>query len=121
MFNLIKFFGIHFPLLTLLFLHITFFFSLLLFPTITKVVFVDLELSKIPFKSQCPVCFEDLHTSRKTVVVLKCGHFLHEECLDQLVAFTLFRCPICNTYLGAEEDESKKSDTEKEETHEGAQ
>lgn len=49
---------------------------------------------KDKYKSECPVCREDLFTSRREPTDLICGHVIHKECLRKLAAFD-YRCPIC--------------------------
>lgn len=45
--------------------------------------------------SRCPICFEDLFDSVKPLSVVKCGHVIHEECLDGLRQHGSVKCPIC--------------------------
>ena len=46
------------------------------------------------YKNNCPVCREDMHTSRHSPQDLPCGHAIHSVCFRKLVAFD-YRCPIC--------------------------
>lgn len=52
-------------------------------------------------KNPCPICFEDMFSSTKTVTVLtRCGHTMHQECQRILantpaVGLQALRCPIC--------------------------
>ncbi|CAG7835066.1 unnamed protein product [Allacma fusca] len=46
-------------------------------------------------QSECPLCFEDLHTSRVMSRVLPCGHLIHRTCLDELLNKDHKTCPIC--------------------------
>ena len=32
------------------------------------------------FKEDCPVCLEDMHTSRKAGIIMRCGHPIHSSC-----------------------------------------
>lgn len=49
--------------------------------------------------SDCPICAEHMFTSVKPVCILKCGHYMHLECLDEYTTRE-FRCPICKKSLG---------------------
>ncbi|KAJ5226675.1 uncharacterized protein N7469_006681 [Penicillium citrinum] len=43
----------------------------------------------------CPICGDYMFTSPETVVVMRCGHSLHNKCLHEH-SKTSFRCPICS-------------------------
>ena len=45
--------------------------------------------------ANCPVCQEDLHTSREPCQIPPCHHLLHKSCFDRLLANSHFYCPIC--------------------------
>lgn len=47
----------------------------------------------------CPVCLEYMHTSRKTSLLLPCGHAMHTECYNAYVKSN-YKCPFCNSSLG---------------------
>merc|ERR1712232_98294 len=49
--------------------------------------------------SNCPVCLEYLFDSRNSASVLKCGHTIHSNCLDQLMQSGQYKCPSCNTAM----------------------
>jgi len=49
---------------------------------------------KDKYKNHCPVCREDMHTSRHTSQDLPCGHAIHTHCFRKLAGFD-YRCPIC--------------------------
>ncbi|XP_074036673.1 ring finger and CHY zinc finger domain containing 1 isoform X2 [Leptinotarsa decemlineata] len=49
--------------------------------------------------ANCPVCLEDIHTSRIPCHIPPCGHLLHRNCFDQMISAGLFACPICQTSL----------------------
>ncbi|XP_015109836.1 RING finger and CHY zinc finger domain-containing protein 1 [Diachasma alloeum] len=55
----------------------------------------------------CPVCLEDLHTSRSPCHIPSCGHLLHRPCYDKLIASGMTACPICQETL---DDVTKKVD-----------
>ncbi|NWX91702.1 ZN363 protein, partial [Nothoprocta pentlandii] len=51
-------------------------------------------------RQDCPICLEDIHTSRVGAHVLPCGHLLHSPCQSpELELLRLFgrgyRCPLC--------------------------
>lgn len=46
----------------------------------------------------CPICMEEIFTSREAVTILKCGHSIHHECLIKYAA-TNYKCPICNVAI----------------------
>jgi len=47
----------------------------------------------------CPVCLEDLHSSRKKVDIPNCSHMIHSECLVEMFKYGRMSCPTCNTSL----------------------
>uniref|UniRef100_A0A3B3T4K0 Ring finger and CHY zinc finger domain containing 1 n=1 Tax=Paramormyrops kingsleyae TaxID=1676925 RepID=A0A3B3T4K0_9TELE len=46
-------------------------------------------------RQNCPVCLEDIHTSRTGAHVLPCGHLLHQTCFDYMHKMGGYRCPLC--------------------------
>ncbi|XP_038129566.1 RING finger and CHY zinc finger domain-containing protein 1 [Cyprinodon tularosa] len=46
-------------------------------------------------RQNCPVCMEDIHTSRIGAHVLPCGHLLHKTCFDDMIRTGAYRCPLC--------------------------
>ncbi|VEN37472.1 unnamed protein product [Callosobruchus maculatus] len=50
-------------------------------------------------RSNCPVCLEDIHTSRVICHVPPCGHLLHRPCFERMLKFGLYACPVCQTSL----------------------
>lgn len=46
-------------------------------------------------RQNCPVCMEDIHTSRIGAHVLPCGHLLHKNCFDDMLRNGAYRCPLC--------------------------
>ena len=47
-------------------------------------------------RRQCPVCLDYLFDSVKPISVLvRCGHAMHEACLQSLHENSLYRCPLC--------------------------
>ena len=46
------------------------------------------------YKNNCPVCREDMFSSRQPPQDLPCGHAMHVNCFSNLAGFDR-RCPIC--------------------------
>ncbi|KAI1388719.1 zf-CHY-domain-containing protein [Hypoxylon trugodes] len=46
----------------------------------------------------CPICGEYMFTSPKPVCFMKCGHSIHQQCLDEHMKVA-YKCPICNKSL----------------------
>ena len=47
---------------------------------------------------KCPICLDILFTSTKSATILKCGHQMHADCLNNYVK-TNYNCPICKKSL----------------------
>jgi len=45
--------------------------------------------------TDCPVCIEDIHTSRIAPHVPSCGHLLHQTCFEELKKSGRHTCPVC--------------------------
>jgi len=54
------------------------------------------------YKTNCPVCKEDLFSSRSPPMDLPCGHVIHDKCFRQLARFD-YRCPLCKKSVIAQE------------------
>ncbi|XP_018564543.1 RING finger and CHY zinc finger domain-containing protein 1 [Anoplophora glabripennis] len=63
-------------------------------------------------RANCPVCLEDIHTSRIPCHIPLCGHLLHRTCFEQLVRSNHFSCPICQKSLMNMDQIWKLRDTE---------
>jgi len=50
-------------------------------------------------RNDCPVCLEDLHSSRISCHILSCGHLLHTTCYKNLWKYNIYRCPTCNASI----------------------
>ncbi|XP_050518309.1 RING finger and CHY zinc finger domain-containing protein 1 isoform X2 [Diabrotica virgifera virgifera] len=50
-------------------------------------------------RSNCPICLDDIHTSRIACHIPPCGHLLHRPCFESLLSNGLYACPICQTSL----------------------
>ena len=46
------------------------------------------------YNSKCPVCQEDLFSSREAAHEMPCGHAIHWHCFKELTSFDT-RCPVC--------------------------
>ncbi|XP_011304250.1 RING finger and CHY zinc finger domain-containing protein 1 [Fopius arisanus] len=46
-------------------------------------------------RDNCPVCLEDLHTSRIACHIPNCGHLIHTTCYNQLTNSGHNTCPTC--------------------------
>jgi len=57
------------------------------------------------YKNNCPVCREDMYTSRHAPQDLPCGHAIHAHCFRRLAAFD-YRCPICKKTVVSSESMS---------------
>lgn len=51
------------------------------------------------FKQDCAACLGRLFDSVEGCSVLKCGHAMHQSCLERLYE-TEYRCPVCKKALG---------------------
>jgi len=47
-------------------------------------------------RRNCPLCLQDIHTSRSSSHIPPCGHLLHLSCFNQLIGKALYACPTCN-------------------------
>jgi len=46
-------------------------------------------------RANCPICQEDIHTSREPSRIPPCHHLIHKSCFDQLVRSGHYFCPVC--------------------------
>jgi hypothetical protein len=56
-------------------------------------------------KDDCAICLKSLNNPKKAVYRTQCGHFFHNNCLDQLCesSYPELKCPICRRILDEEE------------------
>ncbi|KAL6061865.1 Zinc finger protein BRUTUS [Balamuthia mandrillaris] len=54
--------------------------------------------------NNCPVCWEQLFSSREALAVLPCGHIMHRSCLEAYTSKAYSKCPTCFTSLLPDED-----------------
>lgn len=62
--------------------------------------------------ANCPVCLEDIHTSRIPCHIPDCGHLLHRTCFEELLHSGHYACPTCQVSLLDMTDLWKFLDTE---------
>lgn len=67
-------------------------------------------------KANCPVCLEDIHTSRIVSHVPPCGHLIHRPCFHDLIKAGFYACPTCGTSMIKMKELWKSLDEEIEET-----
>jgi hypothetical protein len=46
----------------------------------------------------CPICLEDFNNLPNNMVILLCGHTIHNVCLDKLIK-TINKCPLCSAEI----------------------
>ena len=46
-------------------------------------------------KRNCVICQENLFYSRKTSIAMKCGHYIHNTCLNDMIENQHYKCPLC--------------------------
>ncbi|KAL1957895.1 hypothetical protein VTO42DRAFT_5460 [Malbranchea cinnamomea] len=46
-------------------------------------------------KCDCPICGDYMFTSPESVILMRCGHSMHEKCYAEYQK-TSYRCPICS-------------------------
>lgn len=73
----------------------------------TRLIFLAIEQNDAVDELKCIKCYNALqeeNTERTTVMVLDCGHILHESCLNSIPhgpfaqEYVLRKCPLCNEY-----------------------
>jgi len=47
-------------------------------------------------KTNCPICFEDLFTSREASTTMTCGHPIHSSCFTAYLRSGHMTCPFCS-------------------------
>jgi C4-type Zn-finger protein len=61
-------------------------------------------------ESNCPVCSEWMHSSTLPCTRLRCGHFMHESCLNDYVRNSHnYNCPVCSRSILADSQRSSIS------------
>ncbi|KAG2381624.1 hypothetical protein C9374_006008 [Naegleria lovaniensis] len=59
-------------------------------------------------QSSCPICMEDLFSSRESVHLLRCGHPMHLNCFRNSLKNRIYNCPICQKYMVEISEESTR-------------
>lgn len=59
------------------------------------------------FMAKCPVCYEDLFSSREACHELPCNHSIHWHCFCELSSVDI-RCPMCKKTMISDEDERRE-------------
>ncbi len=59
----------------------------------------------------CPICMDDLFTSITGVFQLKCSHYIHISCLNELLK-TSYKCPMCYGSIVVVDEYNKLIDAE---------
>jgi len=50
--------------------------------------------------TNCPVCFESIHSARVSTHIPKCGHLIHSPCYEEMFKKGLYACPTCGKSMG---------------------
>lgn len=50
-------------------------------------------------KTNCPVCLEFIHTSRRKIHIPNCSHLMHWDCYKGMMEHGNYTCPVCNKCL----------------------
>jgi len=50
-------------------------------------------------RSNCPVCQEDIHTSRIPSQIPPCNHLIHKTCFDEMLTNGHYACPVCGVSM----------------------
>ena len=50
-------------------------------------------------RSNCPVCQEDIHTSRIPSQIPPCNHLIHKNCFDEMLSNGHYACPTCGASM----------------------
>jgi len=50
-------------------------------------------------RTNCPICMEDIHTSRIPSHIPPCGHLIHKTCYTALFRGGHYACPICQVSM----------------------
>ncbi|KAK6381639.1 hypothetical protein LTS17_004698 [Exophiala oligosperma] len=60
-------------------------------------------------KCDCPICGEYMFTSNKSVVFMRCGHSIHEDCFAEWCNAS-YKCPICSKSIANMESQFRRLD-----------
>lgn len=54
-------------------------------------------------KNNCPICAESMIDQKRQVILMRCGHIIHEECYKATLENSV-HCPICFKFIGDDEE-----------------
>lgn len=54
---------------------------------------------KLDMDSDCSICLENMLKGQK-VILLKCGHTFHKDCIYEHLSKYSYKCPVCRTECG---------------------
>lgn len=60
----------------------------------------------LTYKSNCPICLDDLFSSRRICHEMPCGHIIHWDCFSDYSKHDL-RCPICKKTTSQNEESAE--------------
>jgi len=49
--------------------------------------------------SDCPICLDHVWCGQSAISTLKCGHIMHQDCLQQYFQANNYNCPLCSKSL----------------------
>lgn len=44
----------------------------------------------------CPVCSEEIHKTVRKIIKNKCNHWIHIDCMTEMLKSNNYRCPLCS-------------------------
>ena len=50
-------------------------------------------------RNDCCICLENIFLSRDVVVVLPCGHAIHQSCFNSSIQLSKYTCPLCRKMM----------------------
>lgn len=62
-------------------------------------------------ESLCPICMMELYTSTMEILQVKCGHYMHKKCFNELLNES-YKCPLCSCSIIDTENINKMMDDE---------
>ena len=72
-------------------------------------IILDRIKTNIEISKQCPICNEQLIEG---VIVLRCGHRFHNECIENALHAGYNNCPLCRTPIVEPEEEEEEEQVE---------
>ena len=65
----------------------------------TEYITYDFQCIENVSRANCPICQEDIHTSREPSQIPPCNHLIHKTCFEQLINSGRYNCPFCQRSL----------------------